>query len=100
MGKRCEEIELGDVAKDDVTGFQGAVMAITRWLHGCDRIVIQPQDLDKDGKVKETQVFDRLQMTLVKKNVVVVTTRAILKPVAVGDSTPGGPQNDRAALRR
>ena len=98
MGKRSEEIELGDVAKDDVTGFQGAVVAITRWLHGCDRIVIQPQDLDKDGKVKETQVFDRNQMSLVKKNVVAVTAP---KPLAtIQRKSTGGPQNDRAALRR
>ena len=98
MGKRSEEIELGDTAKDDVTGFQGAVVAITRWLHGCDRIVLQPQSLDKDGKVRESQVFDRNQMSLVKKNVVAVTAP---KPLAeVQEKITGGPRNDKAALRR
>lgn len=98
MGKRSEEIELGDVAKDDVTGFQGVVVSVTRWLHGCDRINIQPQSLDKDGRVRESQVFDRNQMTLIKKNAVKVTAP---KPLAtVQEEITGGPQNDRAALRR
>lgn len=48
-----KRIELGDTAKD----------------HGCERITLQPQKLDKDGKLRETQTFDVDQCSLVKKAV-------------------------------
>lgn len=97
MGKRCEEIDLGDVAKDDVSGFRGVVIAITRWLHGCDRICIQPQEL-KDAKPIDGVTFDRLQMSLIKKTVVEATARSEVNNLKPAGS--GGPQNDKAALRR
>lgn len=58
-------IKLGDIARDTVTGFEGVVVAITKWLHGCDRVCIQPQKL-KDGKPIEGVTFDALQLELVK----------------------------------
>ena len=45
-----KRIELGDTAKDSITGFSGVVIATTFWLHGCERLTLQPQKLDKDGK--------------------------------------------------
>jgi hypothetical protein len=59
-------IELGDVAKDSVSGFQGIVVAETNWLHGCRRIVIQPQSLH-DGKPIPGESFDEPQCKLVRK---------------------------------
>lgn len=32
------KVELGDIAKDEVSGFQGVVVAVTNWLNGCNRI--------------------------------------------------------------
>lgn len=58
-------IELGDVAKDSITGFEGVVTSKTHWLHGCCRLGLQPTDLD-NGKVRECQVFDENQLILVK----------------------------------
>jgi hypothetical protein len=87
-------IELGDKVKDTVTGYTGIAVARTRWLHGCDRIAVQPQELDKDNKVQEPQTFDEKQLDLVKPGVVRTETEASLK------KKNGGPQNDKAALRR
>jgi hypothetical protein len=72
------EVNLGDVVKDKITGFQGMVIAITHWLNGCIRINVQPQAL-KDGKPIESECFDIQQIEVVKAKASPVTKR------------PGGP---------
>lgn len=61
-------IELGDVARDRVTGFEGVVIANTQWLNGCDRLSLQPRKLVK-GKPVDTMVFDRPQLERVSQQV-------------------------------
>lgn len=68
------KIELGQKAKDTVTGYTGIVTAKTTWLYGCTRFALQTP-LDKDGKVPEPQWFDELQLV-----------------GAEPDRTKGGPQ--------
>lgn len=63
--KNDKTIELGDVAKDTLTGFKGIVVGVTKWLHGCRRIVIQPQEL-KDGKPIDPISFDEPQVECLK----------------------------------
>ncbi len=62
-----EKIELGDVAKDKITGLKGVIVAITEWLYACRRITIQPQNLGKDGQPLDTYTCDEPQVELVKK---------------------------------
>lgn len=45
------KINLGDKVKDSVTGFSGIAIGRTTWLHGCDRITVQPEGVDKQGKL-------------------------------------------------
>lgn len=59
-------IQLGDKVRDTITGFKGTAVARTMWLHGCARIVIQPEGVDKDGKVFENQSFDEPQLIVLK----------------------------------
>ena len=59
-------IELGDKAKDTMTGFKGIVIAITDWLHGCKRITIQPTELH-EGKPIDALSFDEPQVIVTKK---------------------------------
>ena len=87
-------VELGDKVKDVVTSFTGIAVAKTTWLHGCDRIVIQPDKLDKDGKVQENAAFDAPQVVVVKKKAVSRT------PVTAPARERGGPRDDKAATRR
>jgi len=54
-------IELGDVARDMITGFEGVVVADTKWLHGCRRLTLQPQHL-KDGTPIGPESFDEPQL--------------------------------------
>lgn len=57
--------ELGDTARDTVTGLTGKVIGMTQWLTGCPRAIIQPP-LDKDGKVPDTYSIDTLTLELVE----------------------------------
>jgi len=66
-------IELGDIAKDSITGFEGVVIAETKWLHGCRRFTLQPQKLSKDREVRSSATFDEPQLELVKKKVAATT---------------------------
>lgn len=70
----ADSIELGDVAKDKITGFTGVVIGRTKWLHGCERLTIQPQEL-KDGKPIDACSFDLPQLDLVSKAQVNTTSK-------------------------
>jgi len=60
------ELQLGDDAKDTITGLTGVVIGITDWLNGCQRISIQPREL-KDGRPVDNCCFDVEQLQLVKR---------------------------------
>lgn len=79
----ANEIELGDVVKDTISGFQGVAVGWTRWLYGCDRITVQPQTLH-EGKPIVCESFDLPQLVLVKKRVVKLQVKDA--------NTPGGPR--------
>lgn len=67
-----KKIELGDEAKDIITGFQGVVICISKWLHGCVRVTLQPKEL-RDGKPVDSHTFDLPQLTLVQEKVAETT---------------------------
>lgn len=61
-------IELGDKAKDEVSGFTGIVTAIAKYLNKCTRVEISPTKT-KDGVPLDSYWFDEEQVSLVKKTV-------------------------------
>jgi len=73
FGKK--KIELGDVARDTITGFTGVVICKSKWLHGCERFTLQPKEL-KDGKPIESSTFDEPQLELVPAETRFATTAA------------------------
>ena len=50
-------VELGQTAKDTISGFKGVVIGRTEWLNGCVRVGLQPP-VDKDGKVPDAYWID------------------------------------------
>lgn len=78
-----QKINLGDKVKDTVTGFTGIAVGRTVWLHGCNRISVQPEGVNKEGKVYEAQGFDEPQLIVVKA-----------KKVKEGDHRTGGPRDE------
>lgn len=66
LSDNYEQIQLGDIAKDAITGYEGVVVAYTTWLNRCRRITLQAREM-KDGKPIENQTFDIEQLVLVSK---------------------------------
>lgn len=58
-------INLGDLARDTISGFEGIVTSKTEWLNGCVRIGLSPKRLH-DGKRIESEVFDIEQCELIE----------------------------------
>lgn len=77
-------IKLGDKAKDKISGFTGIVTGEYKYLNGCVRLQLDPDKLDKEGKVQEGKVFDQEQVVLVKAAV-----HAVARP-------SGGPRDNPA----
>lgn len=67
-------VSLGDIARDTITGFEGVVICLSQWLHGCKRVTLQPQKLH-DGKPVEAQTFDEPQLELIRSSVVQTTAQ-------------------------
>jgi len=80
-----EEVKLGQLVKDRITGFEGIVIAITNWLYGCNRITIQPREL-KDGKPVEAQSFDVQQLEIIDDKPM------SMKTSKMATTKPGGPR--------
>jgi hypothetical protein len=100
--KDFEPIELGDRVRDPVTGFEGIANAVTTWMNGCIRIAIQPEKLDKDGKVPDDRYFDQGQLRVVKKRVhapVTLTVSEIAPRVETRRSN-GGPEREGGNFRQ
>ncbi len=62
-----KRIELGDTAKDSITGFEGVVIARTEWLTNCVRMTLQPKGLKAEGTPIDCCAFDEPSLVLVKK---------------------------------
>lgn len=79
-------INLGDRAKDRITGFIGIVVAEMHWLYGCRRLTLQPETL-KDGKTQERESFDEPQLEVVERAVHAITPTAAHPdgPLQTGD---------------
>ena len=60
-----DNIQLGDLARDKVTGFTGVVECISEWLNSCRRITIRPTTL-KDGEPLGNHTFDGPQVEVVE----------------------------------
>ncbi|MEO5742765.1 MAG: hypothetical protein ABIS29_19430 [Vicinamibacterales bacterium] len=74
-----DTIELGDIAKDSISGLTGVVIADTMWLNGCRRVTLQPPEM-KDGKPIEAQTFDEDQLVLVSAQAHASKGRIRLQP--------------------
>lgn len=100
MSKAFVPVELGDRVKDPVTGFSGIANAIVVWLNGCIRVAVQPEKLDKDGRVREEKYFDQGALEILKKRVhEPMTLTAVQAPVERRRSN-GGPDREAGNFRR
>lgn len=87
-------IKLGDKVKDSITGYTGIATARTEWLFGCVRWCVQPQTVNKEGKVDDGLMFDEPQLKVIKAGVIESAS-----PDVKADRTYG-PRNDKLACKR
>lgn len=64
------KIQLGDKVKDVVSGMTGIVTGITDHLHGCRRMLIEPDKLKTDGTLADAWVMDEYRLKVVKAGVI------------------------------
>lgn len=76
---------LGSRVRDNITGFEGIAIGFHMWLHGCNRVSIQPTEL-KDGKTIPAESFDEQQVEVVK------VQPPVISPTSVARS--GGPHHE------
>lgn len=62
------ESKLGKKVKDRVSGFTGIAVSETKYLQGCNRIVVQPT-VKKDGTLPEAKNFDEPDLIVIDKGV-------------------------------
>jgi len=74
-----EELELGDLGRHVVTGFEGVVIAKVDYLQGCRQLCLQPRGLHKEtGQPLESVYFDEPYVDPVERAVVPVRQEGYL----------------------
>ncbi len=81
------EINLGDEVKDIITGLKGIVIGKTKWMYGCNRVIIQPP-MDKDGKVPDGYSVDEPQVEVIKPKKIKANKAQVAKSPAGPKPTP------------
>lgn len=77
-------IELGQKAKDKITGFEGIITGRASYLYGCDQYVLAPP-ADKDGKIADSHWFDEGRIEITGPGVAAADVQV---------EKPGGPNRD------
>lgn len=60
-------VKLGDKVKDEITGYEGIVMAKATYLYGCEQILIQGR-VKKDGEIPDAMWMDEPQAIVTEEN--------------------------------
>lgn len=62
-------VRLGDLVRDEVTGFQGIASGVSTFLYGCARVGVMSREL-KGGQPLSMQWFDEPQLKLIQRGAV------------------------------
>ncbi len=62
-------LELGVMARDKITGFEGVMVAIAHYISGCSQVLLAPKVDDKGG-YRDSQWFDEQRCTAVGPEVI------------------------------
>lgn len=75
-------IQLGQKAKDKITGFTGIITARTQYITGCDHYCLTPE-VGRNGEQKDVAWFDEGRIQITGKGIAVAS---------VAGKSNGGPQ--------
>lgn len=82
------KFELGQTARDIITGYCGVITQHTRFLTGCDQYCLMPRELDKDGKRQIGEYFDESRIELVAGVAPVILDRPPKSKPGADESPP------------
>lgn len=88
-GRPKQMAQLGDRARDTVSGWEGVVTGDYRFLNGCRRLEVS--GADKDGK-PDAYVFDEQQVEVIK-------AAEAQEPPTDFSASVGGPRDNRPVER-
>lgn len=75
-------VNLGDIVKDEITGFAGIVTGHARYITGCDQYLIQLiQPKVKDGAYVESRWCDDNRLVVVETKAVEIKGACGLAPI-------------------
>jgi hypothetical protein len=63
VSKEIVDENLGKVARDKVTGFEGVIIAKGIFLFGCNTYTLTPKA--KDGEIKDSKTFDEGRIEII-----------------------------------
>jgi len=81
-----KEMNLGDVVRDIITGFEGIITSKCDYITGCTHFGIAPTEL-KDGRPQDSYYLDEQRLIFVKKS-----------ELSESSIRKGGPQRDPIAI--
>ncbi len=84
-----ESIELGWLVRDTVSGLEGITVAKIKYLNGCSRLAVQPQEL-KSGKPVMDSYVDEPQLVILSKT----------PDIQYENKPAGGPREDSSERTR
>ena len=61
-------IELGSEVKSRISGYKGIVVSRSEHLNGCNRYLVSPQKVNKDGELPDSYWLDEHELEVVVKN--------------------------------
>jgi len=59
------KFELGETAKDEITGFKGIITGRCDYITGCDQYMLQPKSI-KSSEVPEPKWLDDNRLVIIK----------------------------------
>ncbi len=86
--------ELGDIAKDVLTGFEGVVIQPCDHLTGCTTYGLKPRALTEKGETRDCAWFDEHQLEVLEAGTFAHLVIPPSQPQPTGARAPraGGPQ--------
>lgn len=77
------KFQIGEILKDNITGFTGVVMARSEYYTGCSQYALLNRKLDDKGKTQDWEQIDEMRLTSTGKKVKVDNK--------IRQKAPGGP---------
>jgi hypothetical protein len=92
MATNTKTVELGDLVKDRISGFQGVAVCFTVWINGCVRWTLQPESKTKECAPGANETFDVQQLEVVRKLKIEPPQALPARAPVSSAAAPGGPR--------